>query len=61
LSKDTVSVSSISSGISRKRAGAGTMFGLVEPGFLDYLVLADLAIFTSYTKKKGWFPFPSLA
>ncbi|MBT7929853.1 hypothetical protein HN682_08070 [Candidatus Peregrinibacteria bacterium] len=36
-------LTSISSGISRKRAGSGAMFGLVEPGFLDYLVLADLA------------------
>lgn len=36
-------LTAISSGISRKRAGSGAMFGLVEPGFLDYLVLADLA------------------
>lgn len=36
-------LTSISSGISRQRAGSGAMFGLVEPGFIDYLVLADLA------------------
>lgn len=36
-------LTSISSGISRKRAGPGIMFGLVEPGFLDYLALADIA------------------
>lgn len=36
-------LTNISSGISRKRAGSGVMFGLVEPGFLDLLVLADLA------------------
>lgn len=36
-------LTSITSTLSRKRAGAGMMFGLVEPGFIDYLVLADLA------------------